>query len=97
VSFGYVFWLYFQGKVSKWVVLPFVLNLLFNFSFTYVQFTLRSQSLSLLWMILVLGTLIWAVWAIFSINKWVAIAQTPYLLWGLFALALQTALWWLNS
>ena len=38
ISFGKVFLLFFQKKVSFIVVLSFILNLIFNFAFTPLQF-----------------------------------------------------------
>ncbi len=96
VTFGLVFLYAYQGKIPKAVALPFMLNLALNLSFTSVQFGLKNQSLSLLWMILIVATLIWAMVAVFPHFKWIAVAQLPYLLWGAFALGLQLALWWLN-
>lgn len=38
VSFGKVFMLAWEKKIPFVVVLPFILNLFFNFIFTYIQF-----------------------------------------------------------
>jgi tryptophan-rich sensory protein len=65
VSFGKVFLSVWQKKIPFIVAIPFILNLVFNFSFTYLQFTLQNNFLAALDIVLVLGTLIWAMIAIY--------------------------------
>jgi tryptophan-rich sensory protein len=96
VSFGYVFYKVFQGELPKLVALPFVLNLIFNFSFTPVQFGLNNLPLASVIILLVLGTIIWSMWAIWPDYKWVALIQIPYLLWVSFATVLQLTITNLN-
>ena len=47
ISFGKVFILAFQKKVSFLILLPFILNLIFNFAFTPLQFGLKNNLLAL--------------------------------------------------
>ena len=48
VTFGYVAYLYFvKGSVPFLVVLPFILNLLFNFAFTPLQFGLQNNLINI--------------------------------------------------
>ncbi len=96
ISFGNVFWLIAQKKIPWVVVLPFVLNLIFNFSFTYFQFNLRNNLLAGVDILLILGTLIWAIVAIYPYVKWIAYIQIPYLLWVSFATILQLTITYLN-
>jgi len=96
ISFGKVFLLAFQKRIPLAVALPFALNLIFNFSFTYLQFGLKNNLLAAIDILLVLGTLIWAMFAIYPRAKWVAYIQIPYLLWVSFATALQLAITYLN-
>ncbi len=96
LSFGYVGWQILRGRLPRALLWPFATNLFFNLTFTFVQFGLRDQTLSLIWMFLVVGTLLWAVRAVWPHVRWVAYVQLPYLLWGLFATALQCSIWWLN-
>lgn len=96
VSFGKVFLMFFQKKVSFIVVLPFILNLIFNFAFTPLQFGLKNNLLAAVDVILVLGTLIWAIIAIYPHARWVAYIQIPYLLWVSFATVLQLTITYLN-
>ena len=72
ISFGKVFLMFFQKKVSFIVILPFILNLIFNFAFTPLQFGLKNNLLAAVDVILVLGTLIWSIIAIYPHARWVA-------------------------
>jgi translocator protein len=96
VSFGYVFIQLFQGDLSWMVVLPFILNLLFNFSFTPLQFGLKNNLLAAVDIVLVLITLIWAMVVLGAYIPWVAYINIPYLLWVGFATALQLEITRLN-
>ncbi|MFA6039325.1 MAG: TspO/MBR family protein [Candidatus Peribacteraceae bacterium] len=46
ISFGAVFVMAAQKKIVMMIALPFVLNLLFNFAFTPLQFGLKSNVLA---------------------------------------------------
>ncbi len=89
VSFGYVGYLAAKGRAPLIVLLPFVLNLIFNFAFTPLQFGLRSNILAAIDILLVLTTLIWLMFAIWPYANWVALANIPYLVWVAFATILQ--------
>lgn len=95
-SFGSVFVMVFQKKISWFIALPFILNLIFNLSFTYFQFGLRNNYLAMLDIFLVLITLIWAMISIFPFARWITYIQIPYLLWVSFATALQVTVTYLN-
>ena len=96
ISFGKVFLLAFQGIISPIIILPFILNLFFNFIFTYIQFGLKNNLLAALDILLVLGTLIWVMITIYSYAPWIFFIQIPYLLWVLFATTLQLNVTYLN-
>lgn len=95
-SFGYVFYLYFKGVIPFAVLLPFILNLLFNFAFTPLQFGLKNNLLASLDIILVLTTLIWALYVIHQYVPWVTYVNIPYLAWVTFATVLQLTITYLN-
>lgn len=95
-SFGSVFWKFYKGELPFIVVLPFILNLIFNFSFTYFQFGLKNNLLASIDIVLVLGTLIWFLIAIWPYMKWVTYINIPYLLWVSFATVLQITITYLN-
>jgi translocator protein len=96
VSFGKVFWMAFQNQIPFIIILPFILNLFFNFIFTYIQFGLKNNLLAALDILLVLGNLIWAMVAIFPYAPWITYIQTPYLFWVSFATVLQLTITFLN-
>jgi len=96
VSFGKVFLMFFQKKIPFIVALPFILNLIFNFAFTPIQFGLKNNLLAAGDILLVLATLVWAIITVYSRLKWAAYIQTPYLLWVSFATVLQITITYLN-
>jgi len=96
ISFGSVFYKVLNKQLPFIIAVPFILNLVFNLSFTYFQFGLKSNILAAADIILVLGTLIWAMVAIYPHFKWIALINTPYLLWVCFATVLQFTVTYLN-
>jgi benzodiazapine receptor len=96
ISFGYVIKLFVDGKISFWILLPFILNLVFNFLFTPLQFRLGNLLLASIDIILVLGTLVWAMVSIYPIAPWVTYINIPYLVWVSFATVLQISIYFLN-
>ena len=96
ISFGHVGIAWYQSMVPTLVALPFVLNLIFNFLFTPIQFRLRNFTLAAIDIVLVWATLVWALVAIWPIAPWVALINLPYLAWVSFATALQLTITSLN-
>ncbi len=96
ISFGSVFYKAFTKQIPWLVALPFALNLIFNLLFTPIQFGLQNNLLAAIDILLVLGTLVWAMIAIWPHTRWIAYAQIPYLLWVSFATALQLSITYLN-
>lgn len=96
ISFGKVFMMAYQKQIPWIVALPFILNLFFNFIFTPIQFRLQSNLLAAIDIVLVLGTLIWALIAIWPHAKWITYANIPYVLWVMFATTLQLTITYLN-
>ncbi|MDQ5954637.1 MAG: translocator protein [Patescibacteria group bacterium] len=97
ISFGKVFMMFYQKQIPFIVVLPFILNLIFNFSFTYFQFGLKNNLLASIDILLILSTLIWAMIVIFPFARWITYIQIPYLLWVSFATVLQLTITYLNK
>jgi tryptophan-rich sensory protein len=96
ISFGKVFYMAWNKQIPMFVALPFLLNLIFNFTFTYFQFGLKNNTLAAIDILLVLVTLIWAMVAIFPYAKWITYIQIPYLMWVSFATVLQLTITYLN-
>ena len=97
ISFGKVFWMFFKKEIPFIVLLPFILNILFNVIFTPIQFGLKNNLLASIDIILILGTLVWAIISIFPFARWVSYIQIPYLLWVSFATILQISITFLNK
>ena len=108
VSFGKVFLMAFQKQITFLVALPFLLNLIFNFAFTPIQFGWQNNFWAAVDILLVLATLLWAMIAIYFASQklvgvggssimWIAYIQIPYLLWVSFATVLQLTITYLNK
>jgi len=108
VTFGTVFYKFFKGALPWTVALPFALNLIFNFSFTYFQFGLKNNLLASIDILLVLATLVWALFALYQFSltnhietgapslAWIIYANIPYLTWVCIATVLQLTITWMN-
>ncbi len=96
ITFLTVFYLAAKKKIPALVALPFALNIIFNLLFTPIQFGLQNNILAAADILLVLGTLIWAIKAVRPYSKRLAYWQTPYLLWVSFATILQLTVTYLN-
>lgn len=96
ISFIAVFYKAAAKQIPRIIALPFILNLIFNFAFTPIQFGLQNNILAAIDILLVLGTLIWAIVAVYPFKKWIAYMQIPYLLWVSFATILQLTITYLN-
>ena len=96
-TFGFVFYQALNKKIPAIVALPFILNLVFNFAFTYFQFGIRNFNLAAIDILLTLATIIWMFIAIWPYSKIVVYLNTPYLLWVTFATVLQLTITYLNK
>lgn len=96
ISYVYVVYLYFRNIIPFNVLLPFILNLVFNFAFTPIQFRLKNNVLASVDIILTIITLIWALYLIYSYASWVSYINIPYALWGIFATTLQVTITLMN-
>lgn len=100
VSFGTIFYKAFTKQISWMIALPFALNLVFNFAFTFIQFRLVNNFLASVDILLVVGTLVWALYAVWYKApdlRWIVLANVPYLLWGTYATTVQLAITYLNK
>jgi len=96
ISFSAVFYKTATKQLAFIIALPFILNLIFNFAFTPLQFGLKNNILAAMDILLVLSTLIWALLAIYPYAQWVSFINIPYLLWVAFATVLQLTITYLN-
>lgn len=96
VSFGTVFYKAAKRQLPWKVVLPFILNLIFNFAFTPIQFEMKNNLLAFIDIIFLVATLLWAFLVVWPYLRWVVYVNIPYLLWSIFALVLQGTITYLN-
>ena len=96
VTYGTIFYKIVKGELPRTLAIPLVLNLAFNFAFTYFQFGLKNNLLASIDILLVLATLVWALVIIYPRIKWIALANIPYLLWVCIATVLQLTITWMN-
>ena len=96
ITYGTVFYKVATKQLPAIVALPFVLNLIFNFAFTPIQFGLKNNALATVDILLTLITLVWVIVAIYPHIRWIALANIPYLGWVLFASVLQITITYLN-
>ncbi len=97
ISFGKVFLMALKKEIPFIVILPFILNIIFNLAFTPLQFGLKNNFLAAIDILLVWGTLVWLMVAIYPYAKWIAYIQIPYFLWVSFASVLQLTITYLNK
>ena len=100
VSFSVVFYSAYKKQIPRVVALPFALNIFFNFAFPYIQFELANNFLASIDILLVVATLIWALFAVWrkaTELKWVVYVNIPYLVWGIYASSVQLGITYLNA
>ena len=96
VTFGFVFVQAIRRKVPWHVAVPFAINLVANLIFTPIQFGLRNLPLASADILIVLGTIVWMIVAVWKHYRWVALAQLPYLVWVSIATVLQLSITAMN-
>jgi translocator protein len=98
-SFGTIFYKAYTKEIPWIVALPFVLNLIFNFAFSPIQFGLKNNILAAVDIILILTTLVWALvylWKVLPDARFLVYINIPYLLWVMFATCVQLTVTYLN-
>jgi tryptophan-rich sensory protein len=89
ISFGFVFVRGISNDIGFIIVLPFILNILFNILFTPIQFKLRNNLLASIDIFLLLITLVWLMVVIYPYYSWITYINISYLVWVSFAFVLQ--------
>ena len=59
ITYSLVFYKVYTKELPIIIVVPFILNLIFNFLFTYFQFGLKNNFIAAVDILFVLTTLIW--------------------------------------
>ena len=75
---------------------PMIPKYMVSSSYTAIQFALRSLLLAAADILLVWGTILWMMFAIWKFYRWVAVAQIPYLACVSIATVLQPSISWSN-
>jgi tryptophan-rich sensory protein len=96
VSFGFVFVQGIRHKLPWKVALPFGINLVANLIFTPIQFGMRNLPVASVDILVVLGTIVWMIVAVWPHYRGVALAQVPYLIWVATATVLQLSITAMN-
>jgi benzodiazapine receptor len=96
-SFGFVFIQCFRGKIPWIVALPFAVNLVTNLIFTPVLFGLKNLWLATADIVIVLGTIVWAMVVVWPHSHLIAAAQLPYFVWVSIATVLQISITVINT
>lgn len=96
LTFGIVFYWAIRRKIPFVVALPFLINLIFNFAFTPIQFGLKNLPLATLDIALVWLTIVWGMVVIWRYSKPITLLQLPYLTWVSIASFLQFSIFFLN-
>lgn len=96
VTFGFVFVQAWRKKIPGKVAWPFAVNLVANLCFSPIQFGWRNLPLAALDILIVWGTIIWMVVAVWKHSKWIALAQVPYFVWLSIATVLQLSITFWN-
>jgi tryptophan-rich sensory protein len=96
ISFGKVFLLTLQQEIGLMIALPFLLNLIFNFVFSFFQRKLKNNILATIDILLILVTIKRCMQSIYHYAHWVTYMQIPYLLRVGFATIVQITITYLN-
>jgi len=88
-SFGFILYKAMRGGLPWLVAVPFIINLAANLLFMPIFGGLRNLPLATVDIVLVLGTILWMMVAVWPHYRWIAAAQLPYLVWVSIATVLQ--------
>src|SRR3989338_8433294 len=81
VTLGIVLYKVYRKEYPKSILAPLGLNLIFNFAFSPIQFTLQNNFLAALDIALVLVTLVWLIKSLWPHSRTLALINLPYLAW----------------
>lgn len=79
ISFAKVFLLTWNHEIWFMIALPFLLNLMFNFIFSPIQFGLKNNILSAIDVLLIWITITRSMRSIYPYAHWITYMQIPYL------------------
>lgn len=92
----YLGYLVYKNRAPKSLLVIFGINLIANFLFTPIQLGLDPLWPASLDILVILGTLVYLEYKIWSYSKIIFTLLLPYLLWGGFATVLQLTIMFTN-
>ena len=96
---GVSLWLAWESKKSpdrSAALQLFWWQLAVNVLWSIVFFGLENPGLAVVVILVLLGLIIAYIIRALRVNRWAAYVMVPYVAWVTFAVALNTAVWWLN-
>ena len=96
ISFGSVARMVFQKKLGTSYLLPIIVNIVSNVTWTTLFFRFQNFDLALIDILIVWGSIFWIILLFWKKKRWISYAQIPYLLWVSFASVLMFSIWILN-
>ena len=97
ISYGNVLFKAIKGEVSWLFTLPFAINLIANYAFTYFQFGLKNNYLAAADALIMWITIIITIILLWHNYRALAYWQIPYFVWVSFASYLQISIAILNK
>lgn len=77
--------------------LLYIIQLVFNSFWTLIFFGFNNFLLSFIWLLVLIGLVIFMIIKFYKVNKTAGLLQIPYLLWLIFALYLNFSIYLLNK
>lgn len=74
----------------------YVVQLVVNFFWSLIFFNAAAYGFALLWLLLLIGLVVWMTLCFWTVDRLAAFLQIPYILWLLFAAYLNYGIWQLN-
>lgn len=75
----------------------FVTQLIVNFFWSLIFFVLRGYGLAFLWILALLGLVVWMTYEFYKVEKFAGLLQLPYIIWLFFAAYLSGGAWLINK
>lgn len=85
-----------QPEGKKQAIAIFSLQMVFNFLWSFLFFYFNNLLLAFIEIILLWGLILAMILKFYSINKWAAFINIPYLMWVSFASVLTGSIYFLN-
>ena len=89
-------WLSPESALRRRGLNLFVAQLVVNFFWSLIFFNLQAYGFAFLWLLLLLGLVVWMAVTFYQVDPLAGWLQVPYILWLLFAAYLNFAVWILN-